>query len=42
MSGFVDREDEVFGVLQAFKAEDLDFVVVGGVWRFCVSAQVFG
>lgn len=30
MSGFIDRENEIFGVLQAFRADDLEFVVVGG------------
>lgn len=35
MSGFVDRENRIFEILQAFKAHDLDFVVVGG---YAVSA----
>lgn len=35
MSGFVDRENEIFDVLQAFADHDLDFVVVGG---YAVSA----
>jgi len=46
MSGFIDRENEIFGVLQAFKAEALDFVVVGGYGvsayqhRFSVDADL--
>ena len=46
MSGFIDRENEIFGVLQAFKAEGLDFVVVGGYGvsayqhRFSVDADL--
>jgi len=46
MSGFVDRENEIFDVLQAFKSEDLDFVVVGGYGvsayqhRFSVDADL--
>jgi len=46
MSGFINRENEIFGVLQAFKAEDLDFVVVGGYGvsahqhRFSVDADL--
>jgi len=46
MSGFVDRENEIFDILQAFKAEDLDFVVVGGYGvsayqhRFSVDADL--
>jgi len=35
MSGFVDRENRIFDVLQAFADHDLPFVVVGG---YAVSA----
>lgn len=46
MSGFVDRENEIFAVLQDFADEDLAFVVVGGYGvsafqhRFSVDADV--
>jgi len=46
MSGFVDRENEIFEVLQEFKIEGLDFVVVGGYGvsayqhRFSVDADL--
>lgn len=46
MSGFVDRENEIFGVLQRFEAADLEFVVVGGYGvsayqhRFSVDADL--
>jgi hypothetical protein len=46
MSGFIDRENEIFGVLQEFKAEGLEFVVVGGYGvsayqhRFSVDADL--
>lgn len=46
MSGFIDRENEIFGVLQEFEAEGLDFVVVGGYGvsayqhRFSVDADI--
>ena len=46
MSGFVDRENEIFEVLQQFKAEGLEFVVVGGYGvsayqhRFSVDADL--
>jgi len=46
MSGFIDRENEIFEVLQCFKAKDLDFVVVGGYGvsayqhRFSVDADL--
>jgi hypothetical protein len=46
MSGFIDRENEIFGVLQEFKAEGLDFVVVGGYGvsayqhRYSVDADI--
>lgn len=46
MSGFIDRENEIFGVLHAFKIEGLDFVVVGGYGvsayqhRFSVDADL--
>lgn len=46
MSGFIDRENEIFGVLQDFKAEGLEFVVVGGYGvsayqhRFSVDADL--
>lgn len=35
MSGFVDRENQIFEILQAFKTQDLDYIVVGG---YAVSA----
>lgn len=35
MSGFVDRENQIFEILQAFEDHDLEFVVVGG---YAVSA----
>lgn len=35
MSGFVDRENQIFEVLQAFTDQDLSFIVVGG---YAVSA----
>jgi len=35
MSGFVDRENQIFEVLKSFKDHDLEFVVVGG---YAVSA----
>lgn len=46
MAGFVDRENEIFDVLQQFKDEDLEFVVVGGYGvsayqhRFSVDADL--
>ena len=46
MSGFVDRENEIFDVLHQFKSENLDFVVVGGYGvsayqhRFSVDADL--
>ena len=46
MSGFVNRENEIFEVLQQFKAEGLEFVVVGGYGvsayqhRFSVDADL--
>lgn len=46
MSGFIDRENEIFEVLQDFKAEGLEFVVVGGYGvsayqhRFSVDADL--
>lgn len=46
MSGFVDRENEIFDVLRRFRAEALDFVVVGGYGvsayqhRFSVDADL--
>lgn len=46
MSGFIDRENEIFGVLQEFKTEGLDFVVVGGYGvsayqhRYSVDADI--
>jgi predicted nucleotidyltransferase len=46
MSGFVDRENLIFDVLQAFKDRGLEFVVVGGYavsafqHRFSVDADV--
>jgi len=46
MSGFIDRENEIFNVLQRFKSEDLDFIVVGGYGvsayqhRFSVDADL--
>ena len=46
MSGFVNRENEIFEVLQRFSSEDLDFVVVGGYGvsayqhRFSVDADL--
>jgi hypothetical protein len=46
MSGFIDRENEIFGVLQEFEAEGLEFVVVGGYGvsayqhRFSVDADL--
>lgn len=46
MSGFVDRENEIFAVLQEFADEDLPFVVVGGYGvsafqhRFSVDADI--
>ncbi len=35
MSGFIDRENQIFEILQAFKDHDLQFIVVGG---YAVSA----
>lgn len=35
MSGFIDRENQIFEILQQFRDRDLDFVVVGG---YAVSA----
>lgn len=35
MSGFVDRENQIFQILQEFKDHGLDFIVVGG---YAVSA----
>lgn len=46
MSGFIDRENEIFEVLERFNAEGLDFVVVGGYGvsayqhRFSVDADI--
>ncbi|MFB6198438.1 MAG: nucleotidyltransferase domain-containing protein, partial [Halobacteriaceae archaeon] len=46
MSGFIDRENEIFEVLQDFNAEGLEFVVVGGYGvsayqhRFSVDADL--
>jgi len=46
VSGFIDRENEIFEVLQDFMAKDLDFVVVGGYGvsayqhRFSVDADL--
>jgi len=46
VSGFIDRENEIFEVLQDFMAKDLDFVVVGGYdvsayqHRFSVDADL--
>ena len=46
MSGFVDRENEIFDILRRFSAADLEFVVVGGYGvsayqhRFSVDADL--
>ncbi|WP_436935746.1 nucleotidyltransferase domain-containing protein [Halovenus marina] len=46
MSGFIDRENQIFEVLQRFQDEGLDFVVVGGYGvsayqhRFSVDADL--
>ena len=46
MSGFIDRENEIFDVLQQFKSEGLEFIVVGGYGvsaykhRFSVDADL--
>lgn len=35
MSGFIDRENQIFEILQQFRDRDIDFIVVGG---YAVSA----
>lgn len=46
MSGFIDRENQIFEIIQAFKDAELEFVVVGGYGvsafqhRFSVDADL--
>jgi len=46
MSGFVDRENQIFDVIQAFNERGLEFIVVGGYaisafyHRFSVDADL--